>query len=209
MNVTGDDGVGMLKQSRDLVAEEHFHLTAFALNQIGVEVDIVHTGEGMDDMTEVFTELRQGQHVGIRIDTRLVQQVPVHKVVPHFIGGIGEEQHDFPAAGGHAAQQQREAVAAQNRESDADCAAAGLAAEILRNLFDGCIVALGTCHDRLRDRHNVTVTGDDAGLLPGCLNRIRNDLRDVIALTDDGCADTAHNSADGSHDDERLLFHVA
>ena len=112
VDVTGDDGVGVLKQSSDLVSEEHLYLAAFSADQIGVEINIINTGEGMDNVPEILTKLCHGQHVCIGIHTCLIQQVPIHQMITYFIRRIGEKQHDLLAAGGHTAQEQREAVPA-------------------------------------------------------------------------------------------------
>ena len=47
--------------------------------------------------------------------------------------------------------------------------------------------------------HDVTVTGGDAGFLPGLHDGVRSDPGDIVILADDGCADAAHDSSDGSH----------
>ena len=204
MDVAGDDGVGVLQQGRDLISEEHLDLAALAADQIGVEVDVVHAGEGVDDVAEFLAELRERQHVGIGVDARLVQPVPVHQMVAHLVGGIAEQQHDLFAAGGHAAQQQGEAVAAEDREGHTHGLAAGLGAHVRSDLSDARVVALGPGHDRLGHGNDVAVAGRDAGFLPGLHDGIRGDPGDVVILTDDGGADAAHDGTDGSHSDTPL-----
>ena len=148
---------------------------------------------------EFFAELIQRQHVAVRVDAGSVQPVPIDQTVAHFIGGIGKQQNDLPAAHRHRAQQNGKAVAAEDRERDPDRTAARFDADVPGDLLQRCIVALCTRNNRLRHRNDVAVTGRDAGFAPRFLHGIGGKLSNIVALADNGCADAAHNSTDRSH----------
>ena len=199
MNVAGDDRISVVQQRGDLVTEKYFNLALFSANQIGVEIDIVNTGEGMDNMTEERTELVDSQDISEGVDPSFIQTVPVHQMVADFVRRIGEEKDNLLTAGCHATQQQREAVAAQNGECDTDGTAAGLCTDIFGNLFDGGIIPLRTGDDGFGHGDDIPVCGSKTSFLPGSLHGVRDDSGYIIALADDRCANAAHDSSYGSH----------
>ena len=209
VDVAGDDGVGVVAQRLHAVAENDLDLSARILDNAGVEVDVVDARERVHRRAELFAELRERQNVAVRVDARLVELVPVDKAIAHLVRGVGEQQHDLPAAHRHAAQQQRKAVAAQDWERDAHGAAAGLFAHILRDLAERCVVALRTRHDGLRHGDDVAVARLDACFLPRLHHGSGSDLSNVVSLADDGCAHAAHDSSDRSHLDLLLYFMVS
>ena len=204
VDIAGDDSVRAAAQRLHTVAEEDFDLGAGVGDDAGIEIDIINAGEGVHRRAELLAELLKRQNVAVRVNTRLVQLVPVDKAVAHLIRGVGEQQHDLLAAHGHAAQQQREAVAAHDGECNAHGAAAGLFAHVLGDLVERCVVALRTRHNRFRDRNHVAVMRLDTGLFPCFHHGSGGDLSNVISFADDRCAHTARDSSDRSHG--KLLY---
>ena len=204
MDVAGDDGVGVVAQRLHAISEDDLDLSAGVGDDAGVEVDVVDARERVHRRAEFLAELFERQNIAVRVDTRLVELVPVDKAVAHLVRGVGEQQHDLLAAHRHAAQQQGEAVAAQDGERDAHGAAAGLFAHVFRDLVERCVVALRTRHDGFRHGDDVAVARLDARFLPRFHHGSGSDLSNVISLADDGCAHAAHDSSDRSHLD--LLF---
>ena len=204
MDVAGDDGVGVVAQRLHAIAEDDLDLSAGVGDDAGVEVDVVDARERVHRRAEFLAELFERQDIAVRVDARLVELVPVDKAVAHLVRGVGEQQHDLLAAHRHAAQQQGEAVAAQDGERDAHGAAAGLFAHVFRDLVERCVVALRTRHDGFRHGDDIAVARLDARFLPRFHHGSGSDLSNVISLADDGCAHAAHDSSDRSHLD--LLF---
>jgi hypothetical protein len=204
VDVAGDDGVGVVAQRLHAIAEDDLDLSAGVGDDAGVEVDVVDARERVHRRAEFLAELFERQNIAVRVDARLVELVPVDKAVAHLVRGVGEQQHDLLAAHRHAAQQQGEAVAAQDWERDAHGAAAGLFAHVFRDLVERCVVALRTRHDGFRHGDDVAVARLDARFLPRFHHGSGSDLSNVISLADDGCAHAAHDSSDRSHLD--LLF---
>ena len=204
VDVAGDDGVGVVAQRLHAIAEDDLDLSAGVGDDAGVEVDVVDARERVHRRAEFLAELFERQNIAVRVDARLVELVPVDKAVAHLVRGVGEQQHDLLAAHRHAAQQQGEAVAAQDGERDAHGAAAGLFAHVFRDLVERCVVALRTRHDGFRHGDDIAVARLDARFLPRFHHGSGSDLSNVISLADDGCAHAAHDSSDRSHLD--LLF---
>ena len=193
-------------------AQQQLRLAALVPDQIGIEVDVVHAGKGVDDVAEFLPELGGGQHVAVGVDARRVEPVPIDQMVAHLVRGVGQQHHDFAAAAGHAAQQQGEAVAAEDGEGHAHGAAAGFGAHVGSDLIDAGVVALGPGDDRLRHRDDVPVAGGDVCFLPGLHHGLGRDGSDIVALADDRRANPAYNGSDGSHrcmsplPDDRRVF---
>ena len=145
------------------------------------------------------------QHVVALSYDGFVQQIQVHQMVAHLVGGIGEQDHHLLAGQGDALEQKREAISAQDGEGDAHGAAAGLGAHVGGDVLDGGIVALGPGHDGFGDGHHVPISRGDARLFPGGLHGLGGDGGDVVALTDDGRSHAPNYSTDGSHT-QNLLY---
>ena len=182
-----------------MVSKQDLALAVLPADELGIKVDIIDARERMQDVPELLAELFHRQNVAVGIHPGLVQTLPVHQMVAHLVRRVREQQHDLFAACRDPAQQNGEAVAAQNGEGHAHRAAAGLCPHIFGDLPDAGIVALGTGDDRLGHGHDVPVAGLNARLFPGRLHGVRGDPGNVVSLTDNGCAYAAHNGSDGSH----------
>ena len=168
-------------------------------DQLGVEINIVYAGEGVDDVTERRAELPQRQRVAVGVDPGLVQAVPVNQMVAHLVGGVGQQQHDLLTASRKALEQQGEAVAAEDGEGDADGFAAGLRAHVRGDLVDARVVALRAGHDGLGHGDDVAVAGGDSRLFPGLHDGVGRNLGDIVSLADNGRAHAARDGSDASH----------
>ena len=199
MDVAGDDRIGVVKQGGHSVSENDLDLRTGGADDVGVKVNIVDAGEGVENVAELLAEVGEREHIAVGINAGSVQLFPVDKMVADLVGGIGEQQDDLAAALCHAAQEQREAVAAENGESHADGLAAGLGAHVGGNVVHRGIVALCAGDDGFGHGYNVTVVRGNARLAPCFLHGGGGDLSDIVALSDDRGADAAHNGTDGSH----------
>ena len=135
-----------------------------------------------------------GQHIAVGINIVLIHHIPVDQVVAHFVRGITEHQNDFLATGSNAAQADRKAVTAQNGEDNAYSFATQFCANVLCNIFDTYIVALSACNDRLGHSNDIPVAGGYTIDANSIQNRTGNDFGQVIALTNNRCANTHRNS---------------
>ena len=147
---------------------------------------------------EQLTVLGQRQHVGIRIDARLVELVQTDQLVADLVGRIAEHQHDLFSAFGDAAQADRKAVAGQDREDHADRLATELFPHIGRDVVHGSIVALRARNDRFCHRDHVTISQAKAVALCSSKHTVGNDRRQVVSLPNDRAADAARHSPDAS-----------
>ena len=160
----------------------------------------------MHHLTESRAELLQRQYIVPRVDAGLVQLVQTHQMVAHLVGGIAQQQHDLLRAHGDAAQQQGEAVAAEDGERHAHGLAAGLGAHVLGDLLTGSVVALAAGHHGFGDGDHVLIPGGDALLSQGVCNGVGGDGNDIVTLTENGGTHTAHHGTDGSAHSITLLF---
>ena len=154
----------------------------------------------MDHLAEGGPELLQIQHVMPRIDARLVQLIQRHQMVAHLVGGIAEHQHHLLHTGGNAAEQQREAIAAENGEGDAHSLAAGLGLHVGGDLLHRGIVALAAGHHGLGDSRHVLVMGLDAVLLQCRQDGGDHALHHIVPLTENGGANApCHRTQCSAH----------
>ena len=75
------------------------------------------------------------------------------------------------------------------------------------NIIDGSVVALSTGYNGLGNSDDIPVVQGDVFSL-GCVqNRVDHDLGNIIALTDNGCANAAGNGTNGPLHSGKLLFY--
>ena len=154
----------------------------------------------MDHLAEGGPELLQIQHVVPRVDARLVQLIQRHQMVAHLVRGIAEHQHHLLHTGGNAAEQQGEAVAAEDGEGDAHSLAAGLGLHVGGDLLHRGIVALAAGHHGLGDSRHILVMGLDAVLLQCRQDRGDHALHHIVALTENGGANApCHRTQCSAH----------
>ena len=149
----------------------------------------------MDLLAEQLAIARLGQHVGIGIDTLFIEKILADQMIAHLIGGIGEHQHNFLCAPGDAPQADGEAVAAQDREDDADGSVAEFFPHIGGNVVHRSIVPLGAGHYRLGDGDNIPLAGRKALGLLRLEHGVHHNLGEIIALTNNRGPDAPRNGA--------------
>ncbi len=198
MDIAADHGVGVVQDRLHPVGEHDLRLGAHGLDQLLIVGHVIHAGEGVDHLAEGGAELLEVQHVVPRVDARLIQLIQAHQMVAHLVGGVGQHQHHLLAAPGDALEQQGEAVAAEDGEGDAHGPAAGLDPDVGGDLGNGGVVALAAGHDGLGHSHHVLVAGLDAVAVQRGQHGVHNAGDDVVALPEDGRADTTCHGADQS-----------
>ena len=206
VNVAANHGVGVVQHGLHPVAEHDLRLGAHALDQLLVEADVIHAGEGVHHAAEGGPELGKAQHVVPGVDALLVQLIHAHQMVAHLVGGVAQQQHHLFTAAGDALQEQRKPVAAEDGERDTYRLAAGLGPHVGADIGNGGVVALAAGHHRLGDGHDVAVTGGDAVFPDGVHHRVHGDGHNVVALTENGRPHAPHHGADGSVHHYRLPF---
>ena len=198
MDVAGQNALGIVQDDTGIIGEDHFHLCALFLDQVGVILNVVHQGEGVQVLAEQGAVALQSQDVGEGIDLGFVQLVQGHQLVAHLVGGVAEHQDDLLGAAGDTTQADGEAVTGQDGENDAHGLAAQLGADIGGNGIHGGVVALCAGHDGLGQRHNITVANFIAFTLGSFQNAVDSNFGQIVALTDDGAADTSGYGSDFS-----------
>ena len=153
-------------------------------------------------LTEQLAVLLQGEDVGVGIDTGLVDLVQRHQLVAHLVGGVGQHQHHLLAAHGDTAQADGEAVAGEDGEDHTDSLTAQLGADVVSDVLHRAVVALSAGHDGLGHGDDVAVTKLKALGLGGLQDALGDDGGQIVALADDGAANTPGYGTDFS-----CLFH--
>ena len=194
MNVAVKHILGVGQNCSGVVCQNDLSLGAAVLNQLGVVLDIVNTGERMLNVAEQLTELGGGQHITVRVDALRVDTVQIDQMVADLVGGVAEHQNNLLAALGNAPQANGKAVAAENGEDHANGTTAELCAHISGNIICCAVVALRTCNNGFGHGDNIPVMGSQAILFDGIQDRTGNDLGQIIALTDNRSANTHRNS---------------
>ena len=198
VDVAGDDGVGIVEDASGAVAENDLHISAAVADDTGVILDIVHSCEFMDVGAEELAVAVQRQQVRVGVDPMLVQPVETHQLVAHLVGRVGEHEDYLPASHRDTLQADGEAVAAEDGEDDADGLAAGLGTHVLRYGGNGGVIPLRTCYDGLGDADDVAVTEFESFFLSCFKNAGGHYFSEIVALADDGAADTAGHGPDPS-----------
>ena len=193
MGIAAEHLIGIGEYGLGTVGKYYFRLGAFFLDKLSVIADIVHAGEGVERGSEVPAELRNGQHVLIRVYSAVVQRIDIHKMVAHLIGGVAQLHHYLPGSPGDAAEANGEPVAAEYGEYQAYGIAAKLAADVLGDGVDCGIVACGAGNDGFGHGYHVTVPEGKALLLRGAEHAVAYDGYDIVALPNNGGLDAAGN----------------
>ena len=191
VDIAGDDRVRVVQDRLRVVCEDDLALSAALLDQVSVVFHIVHAGELMLVDAKQLPVLLQSQHVAVGVHAGRVDLVEAHQLVAHLVGGIAQHQHDLLRAFGESSQADGEAVSGKDRENDADSAAAGLRADILRDIIDRRVIALGSGDNRLRHCDDVSVPNGKALCFRGFQHAVCHDHRKVVTFTDDGAADSS------------------
>jgi len=88
VNVAGQYIFGVGQHSPGVVSQDDLYLGTALADELGIVVQIVHTGKGVEDFSEQGAELLQGEDILIWVNTLFVKQVDVHQMVAHLIGGV-------------------------------------------------------------------------------------------------------------------------
>ena len=131
------------------------------------------------------------KHIAVRINARFVKLVKRYKMVSDLVARIAEHKNNLFCAHCYAFKANCKTVSRKNRENNADCFAAELCSDILGDCVNACIVALASCNDGFGYRNNILVAKLKAVALSSLNNAAANDLRKIVALTDDRAADTS------------------
>ena len=111
MNITGQDIFCIVQDRFGLVGKDDLAFTSRRFNQLTIEINVIDTGELMYRITEQFVESLFRKHIGIRIDTFLIELIQGKEGVADFIGRVREHQIDLLCAFGNTRQQYGETVA--------------------------------------------------------------------------------------------------
>ena len=115
----------------------------------------------------------------------------IKQMVAHLIRGVADDQMDLLKALGHAAQADGETVSGQDGEENNGFVATDLGLDILRDIVNRGVVAVGAGHDGLSYCDNILAVKRKALFLGGVDNTACNDADQIIALTDDGHTNTS------------------
>ena len=208
MNITGDDGIGVVQNGLHAVGKNHFYLGAGFPDKAGIVLHIVHASKRMDHRAELGTEALQGKNIGPGINALFIQAVHADEMVAHFIGRIAEHKDDLLAARGNAGKQHGETVAAENGEGNANGLAAGAGLYIGCDLFHCGIVALGTGHYRFSNGDNIFIVRLHTVFFQGLQDGIHSALYYIIAFPEDGGAYPANDSTKHSAHGFFSFYHL-
>ena len=148
-------------------------------------------------VAEQLAVFRFAQHVGIGVDPRSIQIVQRDEVVAHFVAGIRQLQPDLLRALRNAAQADREAVAGQDGEYDAELTGRELSPYIRSDILYAHVVALGSCDHCFGHSDHVLVAQILTAVRCG-QDAVGHDLDDVVALADDGRTNASGYGSDHS-----------
>lgn len=98
MNVASKHVFRILQDRAGIVGEDHFHLGARFADQIAVIGNVIDARKGMLVFTEQRPVFFQSQNVAVRVDARIVELIPGHEFVAHFVAGITEHENDLLCA---------------------------------------------------------------------------------------------------------------
>ena len=129
-------------------------------------------------------------------------------MIAHLVAGVGQLQPDLLRAFRDAAQADREAVAGQDGEDDAEFPGGELAADVRRDVFHAHVVALSSGDDCLGHSDHVAVTQVRAAVRCG-QHAVSDDLDDVVSFADDGRSDASGYSSDHSFHKTHASFRIA
>ena len=160
-------------------------LCALSLDDLAVEVQVVHAREGVDGGAEGVDEsgFLEVVHAAVTV---LHISGALHEGVAHLVVGVAEEDDHFVHGASHALEAHGEAVAAEDGEDQAQLLGGELGGDVLGDLVHGDVVALGAGHDGLGDGDDVTVFQAVIVLGLGSVDALDHDVDDVVTLPDDG-----------------------
>lgn len=193
MNVTGKHVFRILQDRAGIVGEDHFHLGARFADQIAVIGDVIDARKGMLVFTEQRPVFFQSQNVAVRVDARIVELIPGHEFVAHFVAGITEHENDLLCALCDAFQTNRKTVAGKNGENNADRTAAQFRTHVRGDILRRGVIALRARHDGFGDRDHVPVAEGKAFAFGSLQNAVNHDLCKIVPFPYDGATDSARN----------------
>ena len=185
VDVAAEDLVAELGDVAAVVGEDEGGLCALSLDDLTVEVQVVHACEGVDGGAEGVDEsgFLEVVHAAVTV---LHISGALHEGVAHFVVGVAEEDDHLVHGAGHALEAHGEAVAAEDGEDQAQLLGGELGGDVLGDLVHGDVVALGAGHDGLGDGDDVTVFQAVIVLGLGSVDALDHDVDDVVTLPDDG-----------------------
>ena len=149
-------------------------------------------------IAEQLTVLFLAEDIGVGVNALFVEHVYIKQVIADLVGGVAEHNCYLLAAECDTTQADCKSVSAEDGEDNADMAAGVLCLYIGCNIIHGCVVALRPCEYRLGDTDDILLADSDIFCLDAVQNALCHDLCKIVALTYDGCSDTAYNCSDRS-----------
>ena len=186
MNIAAEHILGIRQDRFCVVRKYDFCFRALFFDQLCIVIHIIHACEGMLFIAEGFAVLLDRKHVGIRIDAGCIQNVLVEKMVADFVCRIAQHQNNLLGTSCNAAQADCKAVAALDRENDADGLTAEFRPDVRRYVIRRSIVAVRTGNNGFRHSDDIALVQFEAILLCRRQDRIRDDFDDIVPLPYNG-----------------------
>jgi len=164
--------------------------------------DVINPGKGVEIAAEDLLVLLFVEKAAFQPAAPEEKLPGIHDEVAHLVGRVGKKNVDLPPdAPQDAFQDLPEPVPAEDREQESHVALRHLAADVLRYVLQGGVIALGPRQERFRSAHDVAVTEGKgiAGTLR-CFDQFRgNDINEVCTPGNDGETNSPRNGADAAH----------
>ena len=150
----------------------------------------------MARLSEEGDELFLIQDIGIRIHILVIHDFSIEQMIADFIGRVAQHEIDLLCASGDTAQNNRETVAAGDREYNTDILSAEFFSDIFRDVIDGAVVALASGNDGLRNGENIAVTDGEFSAFSSFENSFNDDGFQIITGFDDRSSETSDCGTD-------------
>ena len=198
MDVAGEDILCIRQNCSCVVCEYDLDLGTAVADKVGVVFYVVYAREPVDIVAEELAVALECEDVPVGVDSFGVKSVPRYEVVADLVGGVAEHEDYFLCAFCNAAKTDCKAVAAENREDYAYCAALEFCFYVRGYVVDGCVVVLRACHDGLGYRDDVAVLERYVLNFRRFKHGLRYNLGEVVAASDNGRTYSAYDRSNHS-----------